>query len=91
MRICEPAENPHGLGQKTAVLNVDMPMRFQFSAWSVQKLPSCCYVIGNLDSKSGLEIGQQSIQSINQFTFYVFGTHQGSQQTITGKTVYTKR
>ncbi len=28
-------------------------------------------------------------QSINQFTFYVFGTHQGSQQTITGKTVYT--
>ena len=27
---------------------------------------------------------------INQFTFYVFGTHQGSQQTITGKTVYTK-
>ena len=32
----------------------------------------------------------QSINSINQFTFYVFGTHQGSQQTITGKTVYTK-
>ncbi len=29
-------------------------------------------------------------QSINQSTFYVFGTHQGSQQTITGKTVYTK-
>ena len=29
-------------------------------------------------------------QSINQFTFYVFGTHQGSQQTITGGTIYTK-
>jgi len=29
-------------------------------------------------------------QSINQFTFLVFGTHQGSQQTITGKTTYTK-
>ncbi len=48
----EPAENPHGLGQKPAVLNVDMPIRFQFSAWNVQKLPSCCYVMGNLDSKS---------------------------------------
>jgi len=33
------------LGQKTAVLNVDMPMRFQFSAWNVPKLPSCCYVM----------------------------------------------
>ena len=29
-------------------------------------------------------------QSINHFTFYVFRTHQASQQTITGKTVYTK-
>ncbi len=29
-------------------------------------------------------------QSINQFTFLVFRTHQGSQQTITGKTTYTK-
>ena len=28
--------------------------------------------------------------AINQFTFLVFGTHQGSQQTITGKTTYTK-
>ncbi len=32
----------------------------------------------------------ESINQFNQFTFYVFGTHQGSQQTITGKTVYTK-
>ena len=29
-------------------------------------------------------------QSINQFTFLVLRTHQGSQQTITGTTTYTK-
>ena len=65
MRICEPAENPHGLGQKTAVLNVDMPMRFQFSAWNVQKLPSCCYD----HWKSGFQVrlgNRSTINSINQ-------------------------
>ena len=30
-------------------------------------------------------IGAVVYQSINQFTFLVFRTHQGSQQTITGK------
>ena len=30
------------------------------------------------------------IQSINQLSFLVFGTHQGSQQTISGKTTETK-
>ncbi len=29
-------------------------------------------------------------QSINQFTISVFRTHDGSQQTINGKTTYTK-
>ena len=43
-----------------------------------------------VDNEHFLLSTNQSIQSINQLTFYVFGTHQGSQQTITGRTVHTK-
>jgi len=35
-------------------------------------------------------INQSINQSINQQTFLVFGTQQGSRQTITGKMTYTK-
>ncbi len=35
-------------------------------------------------------VGATATGDVNQFTFLVFRTHQGSQQTITGKTTYTK-
>ena len=59
------------------------------TAWEAQ--PPVNTINQSVNRSINQSFNQSISPSINQFIFLVFRTHQGSQQTIAGKTTYARR